>query len=306
MPRVGLGLKEERMNEITLPQGTIRYRDEGKGPVLLFVHGILVAGDIWSEVVSELSTKYRCITPDWPMGSHSVPMNADADLTPEGIAKIVAGFIEALDLRDVTIVANDSGGAITQLLLARHDAEKRIARAVLTPCDAFEVFPPKLFSYLGPLSFVPGAFAVLGKVMRALPFLGRLPIAYGLYETRPVSNESIARWMSPAADDARVRRDLVKFIRGIHPRVTLEVAKELPRVTIPVLLAWTPAERWFPLSLAERLADALPNAEIVRIPDSCIFVMHEQPRALADAMRAFLLRTRTDRQRDDVRISEGA
>jgi len=292
------------MNEITLPQGTIRYRDEGTGPVLLFVHGLLVAGDIWGGVVSELKAKYRCITPDWPLGSHGVPMNEDADLTPDGVAKIVASFMTALDLRDVTIVANDSGGAITQLLLARHDLEKRITRAVLTPCDAFEVFPPKLFWYLGALSFVPGAFWLLGKLLHAMPGLGRLPIAYGITKTRPVPNEIVERWIAPLANDAGIRRDLVKFIRAVHPRVTLKVAKELPRVTVPVLLAWTPEERWFPISLADRLAATLPNAEIVTIDDSFVFVMFEQPRALAAEMKSFL--RRTERQREDVRVSERA
>lgn len=297
----------QRMKEITLPQGTIRYRDEGRGPVLLFVHGILAAGDIWSDVVPELSTKYRCITPDWPLGSHTVPMNEDADLTPEGIAKIVSAFVDALDLRDVTIVGNDSGGAITQLVVARHNGKARITRVILTPCDAFEVFPPKIFSYLGLLSFVPGAAWVMAKAMHAFPVMGRLPIAYGLGTKRPADLRRIETWIAPAAKSAGIRRDLVKFIRGVSPKVTLEVAKELPRVTLPVLITWTPEETSFPLSLGERLADTLPNAELVHISDALVFVMLDRPKALADEMRKWLARAEsTDRQRDDVRIRESA
>lgn len=292
------------MKEITLPQGTIRYRDEGKGPVLLFVHGILVAGDIWSDLAAELSTKYRCITPDWPLGSHTVPMNEDADLTPEGIATIISAFVDALDLRDVTIVGNDSGGAISQLVVARHNARGRITRIVLTPCDAFEVFPPKLFAYLGVLSVVPSASVLLAKVMHALPIIGRLPIAYGLGTKKKADLESIRTWIEPAARDARIRRDLVKFIRGVHPRVTLEVAKELPNVKLPVLLAWTPDETNFVLSLGERLAEAFPNAELVHVPDARVFVMLDRPRELADRMREWL--ERTESKRDDVRIRESA
>lgn len=292
------------MKEITLPQGTIRYRDEGRGPVLLFVHGLLVAGDIWRKVVPELSANYRCITPDWPLGSHGVPMNEDADLTPDGVATIVAAFMEALDLQDVTLVGNDSGGAITQLVIARHDRPKRIARVVLTPCDAFEVFPPKLFTYLGPLSYVPGAYWLLGKTLHAFPALGGLPIAWGVGTKRPLDRDVMRGWIEPAATNAGIRRDLVKFVRGVSPRVTLAVAKELPRVTVPVLLAWTPEERWFPITLAERLADTFPNAELVRIEDAFVFVMEEQPKALADEIRAFLLRT--ERQREDVRVGGNA
>lgn len=292
------------MKEITLPQGIIRYRDEGKGPVLLFVHGVLVAGDIWRDLVAELSTEYRCITPDWPLGSHSVPMNEDADLTPEGIAKIVSAFMGALDLRDVTIIGNDSGGAITQLVVARHDHEHRITRVVLTPCDAFEVFPPKLFAYLGVLSVVPGAAWLMAKVMHAFPIVGRLPIAYGLGTKRRALLEDLEAWIAPAARSAGIRRDLVKFVRGVSPKVTLDVAKELPRVTLPVLLAWTPEETNFPLSLGERLADTFPNAELVHIRDALVFVMLDRPKALADEMRKFL--ERADRQRKDVRVRESA
>jgi pimeloyl-ACP methyl ester carboxylesterase len=292
------------MNEITLPQGTIRYRDEGKGPVLLFVHGLLVAGDIWRKVVPELSTNYRCITPDWPLGSHSVPMNEDADLTPEGVAKIVSAFMDALDLREVTLIGNDSGGAISQLVVARHNRAGRITRLVLTPCDAFEVFPPKLFWYLGPVSRMPGAIWAMSKLLSAFPVLGGLPIAWGVGTKRPIDRDVMRAWIEPAATSAGVRRDLAKFIQGVHPRVTLAVAKELPRVTMPVLLAWTPEERWFPLSLAERLADTFPNAEIVHIHDAYVFLMEEQPKRLADVMRSYL--GETERQRDDVRIRESA
>lgn len=300
----------QRMKEITLPQGTIRYRDEGQGPVLLFVHGILVAGDIWRELVPELSTMYRCITPDWPLGSHTVPMNEDADLTPEGIAKIVAAFMDALDLRDVTIVGNDSGGAVSQLTVARHNQKGRITRVVLTPCDAFEVFPPKLFAYLGILTFVPGAAWVMAKAMRALPMMGRLPIAYGLGTKRPAALKDIETWIAPAAESAGIRRDLVKFVRGVSPKVTLDVAKELPRVTLPVLLTWTPDDTNFVLSLGQRLADTLPNAELVKISDALVFVMLDRPKALADEMRKWLARTEraasADRERHDVRVRESA
>jgi pimeloyl-ACP methyl ester carboxylesterase len=307
LPRLRPDAIFDLMKEITLPQGTIRYRDEGKGPVLLFVHGILVAGDIWDEVVPELSTMYRCITPDWPLGSHAVPMNEDADLTPDGIAKIVSAFVDALDLRGVTIVGNDSGGAITQLVVARHNQKGRITRVVLTPCDAFEVFPPKLFAYLGLLSHVPAAAWILAKAMHALPVIGRLPIAYGLGTKRRFDVRRIERWIAPAAASAGIRRDLVKFVRGVSPKVTLEVAKELPRVTLPVLLAWTPDETNFVLSLGERLADTLPDAELVHIRDALVFVMLDRPRELADVMREFLARTEsTERQRNDVRVSESS
>ena len=97
--------------------GTIRYRDVGTGPSRsLFVHGLLVNGSLWDPAVERLRADHRCIVPDWPLGSHSVPMNPDADLDPPAIAELVAELIDALELEDVTLVGNDSGGAISQMV----------------------------------------------------------------------------------------------------------------------------------------------------------------------------------------------
>src|SRR6187431_3451552 len=99
--------------EVQLPQGTIRYRERGTGEPIVFVHGALVNADLWRKVVPELAKDFRCITPDWPLGSHEVPMNADADLTTAGVAQLINDFLVALDLENVTLVGNDSGGALS-------------------------------------------------------------------------------------------------------------------------------------------------------------------------------------------------
>src|SRR5438874_10453979 len=100
--------------EAKLEQGTIRYRERGTGEPIVFVHGLLVNGDLWRKVVPELANDFRCITPDWPLGSHEVPMSHEADLTPTGLAKLIADFLAALALENVTLVGNDSGGALSQ------------------------------------------------------------------------------------------------------------------------------------------------------------------------------------------------
>ena len=126
--------------EIDLPAGRIRYRDEGQGKPVVFVHGYLVDGRLWDGVVDSLSDRCRCLAPDWPIGSQPMAMKPDADLSPYGIAATIASFLEALDLEDVTIVGNDSGGAMSQVLVTRHP--ERIGRLVLTNCDTHENFPP--------------------------------------------------------------------------------------------------------------------------------------------------------------------
>ncbi len=156
--------QEPSGTEVTLPAGTIRYREAGEGPPVVFVHGYLVDGRLWDGVVDRLSDRCRCIAPDWPIGAQQVAMSPDADLTPYGIAAIVAGFLEALDLDDVTIVGNDSGGAMSQVLVTRHP--ERIGRLVLTNCDTHENFPPGIFKAMPPLAKLPGGMTLLAAPFR--------------------------------------------------------------------------------------------------------------------------------------------
>src|ERR1700688_3283749 len=120
------------MNEAHLPQGTVRYRDQGTGEPIVFVHGLLTNGELWRDVAPRLAADFRVIVPDWPLGSHEVPLEARADLSPPGLAAIIADFISALELDRVTLVGNDTGGAICQLVAVHHT--EHLARLVLTPC----------------------------------------------------------------------------------------------------------------------------------------------------------------------------
>lgn len=126
------------MADVTLPQGTIHIRDTGAGAPIVFVHGLLVDGTLWRKVVERLEGGFRCIAPDWPLGSHRTPMARDADLSPRGVAHLIADTLEQMGLRDVTLVGNDTGGAICQILVT--ERPQRVGRLVLTDCDAFDNF----------------------------------------------------------------------------------------------------------------------------------------------------------------------
>jgi pimeloyl-ACP methyl ester carboxylesterase len=265
-----------------LPQGPIRYRDQGEGDPIVFVHGYLVDGRLWEGTATALAGQFRCISPDWPLGSHARPMNPDADLSPPGIARIIADFLAELDLEQVTIVGNDSGGAMSQVLVTRHP--ERIGRLVLTNCDTYEHFPPAPFNLMPPLARVPGAMTALG-----LPFrIGAIRrAAFAPFAKRPIPNELSASWMAPSASDAGVKRDLKKVTVGMNKRYTLEAAERLATSDLPVLFAWAPEDRLFKLSDAERLAAAIPNSRFEAIPDAKTFVAFDQPQRVADAIAGF-------------------
>jgi pimeloyl-ACP methyl ester carboxylesterase len=275
------------MAEAKLPQGTIHYREKGSGEPLVFVHGLLVNGRLWEQPAESLASDFRCIVPDWPLGSHSTPMDTGADLSPPGVAGIVADFLERLDLDRVTLVGNDSGGAISQLVATQRP--ERIGRLVLTNCDAYDNFPPKLFSYFKLAARIPGGMTLLTQSMRIKP-LRRTPIAFGQLTKSRLSDDLLESWLRPGLDPD-VRRDTGKFVRGISPKQTEQAARDLERFKAPTLFAWAPEDRWFKIEHAERLAASMPDARVVRIPDAKTFVSIDQPQRLAQAITSFVRET---------------
>jgi pimeloyl-ACP methyl ester carboxylesterase len=269
--------------EIDLPAGRIRYREAGAGKPVIFVHGYLVDGRLWDGVVDRLSDRYRCIAPDWPIGAQQIAMKPDADLTPPGIAATIASFLQALDLDDVTIVGNDSGGAMSQVLVTRHP--ERIGRLVLTNCDTHENFPPGIFKAMPPIAALPGGMALLAAPFR----IGALArAAFRPFARTTIPAELIASWMQPGLHDPGVKRDAKKVTAGMNKRFMLEAAQKLRGSELPILLTWARGDKYFPISYAERLASEAGNARVVEIPDSKTFVPLDQPQRLSEEIAEFV------------------
>jgi pimeloyl-ACP methyl ester carboxylesterase len=274
-------VSENTKQEIDLSAGRVRYREAGDGPALVFVHGFLVDGRLWDGVVDALADRFRCIAPDLPFGAHRIPMSPNADLSPAGMAVIVAELIERLELDDVTVVGNDSGGAVSQILVTTRP--EHIARLVLTNCDTHENFPPGIFKALPPLAKLPGSTWLMlqpfriGAVTRFAfaPFSKAMPAGY------PVA------WAAGAFADAGVRRDLGKVTAGMNKRYTLAAAEALRGSQLPILLAWAPGDRFFPMRYPQRLASETGNARIVEIEGSRTFVPLDQPARLAAEIAQF-------------------
>lgn len=275
-------------HEVDLPQGQVRYRERGSGPPLLFVHGLLVNGDLWRKMVPLLAEDHRCITPDLPFGAHERPLVRDADLTPPGLAALLADLIRALELDDVTVVANDTGGAIAQLLATRHP--ERVGRLVLTSCDAFENFLPPPFRYLQLLARVPGSMRLLAAVLALLPHarLHRLPLAFGWVTRRPVETAALRSYVEPLGASRGARRDLGKVLHGISTGYTRAAALGLTAFSRPTLVAWAREDRVFPPDHGRRLATIIPAARLEWVEDSYSFVPEDRPERLAELVKSFV------------------
>src|SRR5688572_9796263 len=195
---------------IESPQGQVAYRELGEGEPILFVHGLLVDGRLWDGVAERLAPRFRCIVPDWPMGSHRTAMNADADLSPPALAGVIVASMDALGLERATIVGNDTGGAVSQMLTAAHP--DRVERLVLTNCDTFEHFPPFPFNLLPMIARLPGGLTALQAPNRfaAVRRMGFAPLV-----NRPIPQELVDSWLEPAATDKAIKRDLLTILRGI-------------------------------------------------------------------------------------------
>ncbi|MFF0492999.1 alpha/beta fold hydrolase [Nocardia sp. NPDC004068] len=271
-------------HQVELPGGRVNYHETGSGAPVVFVHGLLVNADLWRKVVPGVAAAgHRCLAPDLPFGSHSIPM-PDADLTPTGAADLLAAFLERLDLREVTLVANDTGGAITQIMLTRN--RTRVGRVVLTDCDAYDEFLPMPFKPLPLLAAVPGVVTLATVAMR-LRALQRSPLGFGLVAKRPVAPEIVDSYLRPSRESAAIRADLRRFLRGIHKRYTLAAAERFPTLDLPVLLAWAREDKAFKVSFAERLAADLPRAELRLIDDSYTFIAEDQPELLTELIVEF-------------------
>ena len=257
----------------------------GDGPPIVFLHPLLASAQHWRKVVPVVAAGgFRCVSPTLPLGAHRTPMRSDADLSPPAVAGMVLELITELDLGPVTLVGNDSGGALTQMVAARRPAV--VDRLVLTSCDALEHFFPPMFRYLHWGARVPGFAAAVGQVLRVRA-LRHTPLTFGWLAKHGVPHEIIDGYAEPFLRDARIRRDVVKFVRGVGSYHTCAAAERLRSFPRPALIAWAREDRVFAPALAQRLADLMPNATLRWIDDSYAFTPEDQPEVLAELIVEF-------------------
>jgi pimeloyl-ACP methyl ester carboxylesterase len=272
------------MPELDLAAGTTEYEDTGgDGPVLVFQHGVAMAGSEWRDVVADLRADHRCIVPELPLGAHRRAAREDADLSFPGLVRLVIEFLDRLDLRDVTLVGSDFG--LSVMVAAEQPA--RLERLVLSACEAFDNCPPGLpgknMMLLGRL---PGGVSAMVQSLRVRP-IRRLPIAYGWMSKR-VTQQQLDEWLEPLFKQRAIRRDLRKFIQSGEPSLVAEATEKLRSFERPALVVWSPEDRVMPPEHGRRLADLLPQGRLVEVDDSYTLIPIDQPTVLATAIREFV------------------
>jgi pimeloyl-ACP methyl ester carboxylesterase len=273
---------------IDLSTGTIEYEDTGgSGPVVVLLHGLLMDASLWADVIEDLSSEFRCVAPVLPLGAHRHQMRDEADLSLRGNSRLVAELLERLDVHDVTLVGNDTGGALVQLVICEGAA--RMGRIVLASCDAFDNFPPrlagKMLVFTGRLS--PTAFGLFMQQLR-LRAVRRLPIAFGWLTKR--GDAVTARWIRPILDQPEIRRDVVRALRTVpaEPNLMIEAADCLRTFEQPALVVWAAQDRIMPPEHGHRLTELLPQGRLVEVDDSYTLIPLDQPGRLAQMIREFI------------------
>jgi pimeloyl-ACP methyl ester carboxylesterase len=261
----------------------IRAHATGDGPPIVFVHGALVNANLWRKVVPRLHGFTR-VALDLPLGSHTVPMPKDADYSSAALADLIADALEKLDLNGATVVANDTGGGLTQILAARRP--ESVGAFVLTSCDAFENFPPRFFRIVLAAARIPGgALSAFGGLW--LRPLRRLPIAYGWLTNEPIEREAEDSYVLPVLTSGEIRRDTRRFLNGFDTGELLDAAAKLANWDKPAMIAWSRNDRFFPAEHAERLATLIPNARLEWVENSRTFSPEDRPDKLAELIGDF-------------------
>lgn len=274
--------------ELDLRQGRLEGFRRGAGPPLVFAHGWLANANLWRQVVERLADDFDCVALDLPLGAHCRPL-PEADLSPAGCAALIASALDVLGLEDVTLIGNDSGGAYAQIAVAGYPG--RVARLVLNSCETpHDAFPPPPFDGLPGVAADPAA---LGELLGALrdPAVRTAPVAFGLlvkHELEPKASDSYAL---PCVEDAAILADTARAMASARSEPVQAAGQALiERFEGPVLLAWSPEDRVFPIANARRYAGELGDGRVVEIEDAYSFTPEDQPGLLADAIAAFASR----------------
>jgi pimeloyl-ACP methyl ester carboxylesterase len=270
-----------------LPQGRLAYRAAGPAsstrPPVVFVHGVLVDARLWERVAERLAAEgIRSYAPTLPLGAHRSAMNADADLSPQGLAQLLRDFISALGLSGATIVGNDTGGAICQVMLGGDTSD--VGAAVLTNCDAFGAFPPRALAPLFRALRHPALIAGLAPALRSEK-VRHGPLGFGPLSSGPIDPDLTGSWMQPLASKD-IRRDLAKFARHVRPRVLLDAASRFSQFTGPVRILWGEDDPFFRTQLGHQLSEAFPQASLTTVPAGRTFLPLDHPHDVASEITA--------------------
>jgi pimeloyl-ACP methyl ester carboxylesterase len=270
---------EQHRREVDTARGPAGVVDVGEGRPAVFVHGVGTSAHLWRKVIDRVGAGRRCIAIDLP-GHGSSPVRPGQDVSLGGLADFVTATCDALRLDPFDLVANDTGGAVAQIVAAR--APERLRTFTLTNCETHDRVPPKAFRSTVLLAraglFAPLTRAMLGRSTRG----ARRGYLAGYQDPTELSDELVRAWAEPVYGSLARARQFQRLLAGLRPDDLLAVEPRLATLSVPTLLVWGTGDRFFPISDARWLRELVPGVrELVEVPGARLFFPDEHPDALA-------------------------
>lgn len=269
------------------PYGRTAYVDRGAGPVALFLHGFPLSGFQWRGAIDRLSKHRRCLAPD-SMGLGFTEVLPGKSVTPDDQVKMLVAFLDALQVDAVDLVANDSGGAVAQLLAVRHP--RRVRSLLLTNCDVEPDSPPpalKPVFELAEMGIWPDAW--LDPWLKS-PVKARAPDGLGgmcFSNPEHPTDAALKQYLGPILQSVE-RKDLAdRYALGLKLNPLAGIEPSLRKLDVPVRIVWGMSDDIFAKDNPDYLARVLPRVEGVRrIPEAKLFFPEEYPHIVAEEARS--------------------
>lgn len=264
---------------------SLDYWVAGTGPVIVLVHGLLATALHWSQVVPILAETHTVYTPEMPFGGHRRGVGAHVDVGVVGQSELVTRFCHALDLNDVCVVGNDTGGTIAQLVAVNRP--RSISRVVISDSDAFHNLPPAVFKYLCWMACIPALLSAAMAVPARMRFLQCSPFAFGWLTKRGLPPSIAEHYLALFRRSGDTRDDLVRFLRGVDNVASLRAAQRFSTVDCPVLVLWSRDDKVFPYEHAQQLATAIHGARLESCSNAYAYLPFDKPEWFARHVAEF-------------------
>ncbi len=261
---------------IQTKSGTIGYMDIGEGPVSVFVHGLGTNGYLWRNVISQLKDERRCVAMDLPLHGQS-KVTDDQDLSLSALADAVEDFLDAMDLSNVDLVANDTGAAVSQIFASRHP--ERLRSFTLTNCEAHDNIPNEAFKGTVELAKKGELAPVALNMMKEIEEARSGERAIGLNYEFPdkLADETLRTYLEPICGSLENARHFERLLQSLDSKHLLDAEPGLKALTVPTLIVWGTGDFHFELSWAHWLRDTIPGAtEVIEIEGGKLYFPDER------------------------------
>jgi pimeloyl-ACP methyl ester carboxylesterase len=277
-------LLDEHRGQVDVQSRPVSYIDTGgPGRPALFVHGLATSSYLWRNVIDQLKGERRCVAFDLPLHGQT-PAAADQDFSLPGLAGFLAGCADELELSDIDLVGNDTGGAICQAYAAAHP--DRLRTLTLTNCEARNNLPPRALLPAKWLAKAGLAAATTRWLMRDPQRARRIVYGTGYEDLANLPEEVSRAWLTPMFGTKAAARQNQRILPSLDARDLLAIEPALRRLQIPTLIVWGTGDRFFSIKWAYWLRDTIPGAtDVVELDGAKLFFPDERAAELAAALR---------------------